>query len=446
MTATTLDRAAPGMAVADKAGPYAWYVAGLLSLAHLVSFLDRFVMSLVLVPLRTQMHLSDTQLGMLQGLGFVILYCIAGIPLGRLADVANRRWTIIVGILVWSVGTGACAFADSFGGLFGARVLVGLGEAALVPAAMSLIAAYFPRRQLSRAVSIFTMGSPLGKTLALVAGAWLLSAVIPKSGVVLPGLRSFHPWQALFLAATVPGLVLVGLLLGTLKEPARLAPVALADGRFKAAAGYMAQHGAAYAFHIAAACCAIILVQAFGAWSPTLFSRVHHLSLSQTGYLVGTVVLIASPLGNLYGGWLTDQLHRRNVGGAPLVAIAAGLILVMPCALMLGQASSVAGAAVAFGLVTFFLSSTAGPCLAGVQYLTPTQHRGAVTAIYMCVMTLIAVGLGPTLIGLISDVLFGAGAGIGKALTAATLSIATLGIGLALCGRRVFQAAVAGEG
>ncbi|MDB5457446.1 MAG: transporter, partial [Caulobacter sp.] len=375
----------------QKASIYAWYVVALLSLAHLVSFLDRFVMALVLVPLRTQMHLSDTQLGMLQGLGFVILYCLAGIPLGRLADIANRRWTIIVGIVVWSAGTGACAFANSFGGLFAARVLVGLGEAALVPAAMSLIAAYFPRPQLSRAVSVFTMGSPLGKTLALIAGAWLLGSVIPATGLHVPGLGAFQPWQALFLAALLPGVVLILLLLLTLKEPAREARPSTGGG-FRAAGAFMAQHGAAYSLHIAAACCAIILVQAFGAWSPSLFSRVHHLSLPQTGYLVGSVVLVASPMGNLYGGWLTDRLHRRGVAGAPLVAIAAGLILVAPCAVALSLAPSAASAAVAFGLVTFFLSSTAGPCLAGIQYLTPTRHRGAVTAIYMCVMTLVAVG------------------------------------------------------
>jgi MFS family permease len=440
MTVTPL-ASAPETTVVDKASPYAWYVAGLLSLAHLVSFLDRFVMSLVLVPLRTQLHLSDTQLGMLQGLGFVILYCIAGIPLGRLADIASRRWTIIVGILVWSVGTGACAFANAFGGLFAARILVGLGEAALVPAAMSLIAAYFPRHQLSRAVSIFTLGSPLGKTLALVAGAWLLGSVIPKTGLTLPGFGVFHAWQVLFLAALIPGLALVLLLITTLKEPSRSPAGPAVEGRFRAAAAYMARHGGAYASHIAAACCAIILVQAFGAWSPTLFSRVHHLSLSQTGYLVGLVVLVASPLGNLYGGWLTDRLHRSGVVGAPQVAIAAGLILVAPCALLLGRAPSTAGAAIAFGAVTFFLSSTAGPCLAGIQYLTPIQHRGAVTAIYMCIMTLIAVGLGPTLVGVVSDVVFGAGAGIGKALTAATLFVSAAGIALALFGRSAFHKA-----
>jgi MFS family permease len=444
MTATILDGRASDEppARSARAGRYAWYVAGLLSLAHLVSFLDRFVMALVLVPLRAQMHLSDTQLGMLQGLGFVILYCVAGIPLGRLADVANRRWTIIIGIAVWSVGTGACAFASNFSGLFGARVLVGLGEAALVPAAMSLIAAYFHKDKLARAVSIFTMGSPLGKTLALVAGAWLLGSVIPATGLDLPGLGHFRPWQALFLAALLPGFALIALLLFTLKEPPRASHAPTADGRFRAAAAYMVANGGAYALHIAAACCAIILVQAFGAWSPTLFSRVHHLTLSQTGYLVGCVVLVASPLGNLYGGWLTDQLHRRAIAGAPLVAIAAGLILVIPTALALSVAPNVATAAAAFAAVTFFLSSTAGPCLTGIQYLTPMHHRGAVTAIYMCVMTLIAVGLGPTLVGFISDTVFGSGAGIGKALTAASLAVSVLGVTLALIGRRPFQAAV----
>jgi MFS family permease len=224
-----------------------------------------------------------------------------------------------------------------------------------------LIAAYFPQDRLTRAVSVFTMGSPLGKTLALVAGAWLLGSVIPASGIDLGAAGSFRPWQVLFLAASLPGLVVIALLVFTLKEPARVATATLRDGRFSAAASHMLNHWVAYFFQISAACCAIILVQAFGAWSPTVFARVYGLTVSQTGYLVGCVVLVASPLGSLYGGWLTDRMRTVGVRAAPLVTIAAGLTLVMPLALAFSAAPNVVTAAALYGAITFFLSSTAGP-------------------------------------------------------------------------------------
>jgi MFS family permease len=424
----------------ERVGLYPWVVVGTLSIAHLVSFIDRFVMSLVLTPIKGQMHLSDTQLGAIQGLSFVLLYSVAGLPLGRLADTMDRRRLIAVGMLIWSAATTACAFCNDFGGLFAARIGVGFGEAALVPAAMSLIAGYFARERLGRAVSVFVMGSPLGKVVALIGGAWLLAQVIPRHGASLLG-HSFMAWQLLFLCAALPGLLLVPVVL-TLREPPRAA-VALARPRFLDGLAHIKRFALAYALQAAAACMAIILVQAFGAWGPTFFGRVYHLTVSQTGYLVGGVTLIASPLGNLFGGWLTDLLQRRKIPAAPLIAIGLSLALAIPAALALAAAPNLPSAAIAFGALTFIMSTAAGPCLAGIQVLTPTQHRGTATALYMCVMTLVSVGLGPTLVGVISDTVFGAGAGIGKALIASTIGVALLGILAAVAGRRPFERAAA---
>lgn len=426
--------------VGVRAGLYPWLVVGTLSLAHLVSFIDRFVMSLVLTPIKGQMHLSDTQLGVIQGLSFVLLYSIAGLPLGRLADTVDRRRLIAVGMLIWSAATTACAFCNNFGELFAARVGVGFGEAALVPAAMSLIASYFARERLGRAVSVFVMGSPLGKVVALIGGAWLLAQFIPPHGAGFFGLN-FRPWQLLFLCAALPGLLLIPVIL-TLREPPRVAAT-LARPRFVDALAHFKRFALAYTLQVTAACMAIILVQAFGAWGPTFFGRVHHLTVSETGYLVGGVTLIASPVGNLFGGWLTDALRRRAISAAPLIVIGLSLALAVPAALALAAAPNLPSAALAFGALTFILSTAAGPCLAGVQVLTPTHHRGAATALYMCVMTLVSVGLGPTLVGVISDTVFGAGAGIGKALIASTIGVALLGTLAALAGRRPFERAVA---
>ena len=135
-------------------GSRAWYVTVLLSLCYLVSLLDRFIIGLIFDPLEREFGLGDTQLGMLHGTGFVLLYTIAALPMGRLADTRSRRNLIAAGILLWSLATSLCAFASSFATLFAARVLVGLGEACLVPAGMSLLAAIFPAHQLLSLIHI----------------------------------------------------------------------------------------------------------------------------------------------------------------------------------------------------------------------------------------------------------------------------------------------------
>lgn len=422
---------------ASASAAYRWYIVGLLSVTHLISFIDRFVMSLVFVPLNAEMRLTDTQLGMVQGLGFVILYSIAGVPLGRLADISSRRWMIAAGMLVWSLATAACAFTHDFPGLFAARIIVGFGEAALIPAAMSLISGYFPRHQLARAVSVFTMGAPLGKTVALVAGGALLAIITPLGGLDLFGAH-FKPWQALFLAASLPGLALLPLLL-TIGDPPRGQTAEAPRADFLSALRHMRANLRAYSAQIAAACCAIFLVQAFGAWAPSLFVRVYGLSVSESGYVVGLVSFIASPLGNLSGGWMTDRLSSRNVAGAPLIVIGLCLGLAMPAALLLHAASGTMTAAILYGALTFLLSSTAGPALAGLQLLTPAHQRGAVTAIYMCIMTFLSVGFGPTIVGAVSDHLFQGGQGLSGALTATTMVVALLGISCAAAGRPFFR-------
>lgn len=419
--------------MSDAPRGYAWYVAALLSAGHLLSFVDRFVMSLVLEPIRRQMALSDTQLGLLVGFGFVLLYSVVGVPLGWAADRINRRNLIAAGILVWSLATAACAFAADFAGLFAARAVVGFGEAALVPAAMSLIAAYFPRRVLARAVSIFTMGASLGKTTAFLGGGALL-AVLPPF-VIVPLLGVFVPWQMLFLVAAAPGLVLVALFF-TIREPARSsAPTAARSG----AGPWLRAHAGAYALHIGAAICSIMLIQIFGNWSASLFVRLHGFSVHQAGFVIGTVTLCAGPFGHFSGGWLTDRLQRNDVAGAPLVTIACSLVASALAATLLYLAPSVPAAVAAFALLMFVVASAAAPCLAGVQTLSPPAVRGVCTSIYMCVMTLIAVGLGPTFIGVASDVLFGGGKGLGTALVGTTVLVAAIGTVLALLGRRRFQ-------
>ncbi len=200
-----------------------WWVAMVLAAAHLVSLLDRYVTVLLTEALKAAFSLSDTQMGLLHGTGFIILYCGVAIPLGWLADITHRRNMIIAGVLMWSFATIGAAFADGFQMLLATRIFVGLGEACLIPAGMSILAARFTRTTLSRAVAIFGTGAVLGQGVAYIGGGMLLEELERSGGIALPFVGHLAPWQGVILAAGMAG-PLVILLLLTVREPDRLQP------------------------------------------------------------------------------------------------------------------------------------------------------------------------------------------------------------------------------
>ncbi len=418
----------------SSAGVYAWYVAALLATGHLVSFVDRFVMSLVMEPLKADLGVSDAQLGLLQGTGFVILYTAVAIPLGLMADRVNRRNLIIAGILLWSIATAACGLATSFGSLFLARIGVGFGEAALVPSAMSLLASLFPRRQLGRAVSLFTAGASLGKSAALIGGGTVLALLVASGGLHL-GAHTFKPWQGTFIIMALPGLVLAALLL-TVREPERAAST-VARPNLATALATLRANRLAYGLHTAAAALVVLEIQGLAAWAVSFFVRYYAMTPAQSGVTVGTIILFAAPLGHLAGGLLTDLFQKRGTRAPAAPVIALGLVCVIPAALLFTQARSLPVALTGYGLLNFFGTMSAPASLAGVQMLTSERLRGVITSMFLAVTTFVGVGLGPALIGLASDSIGGA-EGLRAALTLIMPTVAVLGIALALVSRAPF--------
>ncbi|MGV3480151.1 MAG: MFS transporter [Sphingobium sp.] len=421
--------------LAIRASGYAWYVALLMAAAHLLSFVDRFLMSLVMEPLKADLGVSDAQLGLLQGTGFVILYTVAAVPLGRMADRVNRRNLIIAGILIWSLATALCGLANSFGSLFLARIGVGFGEAALVPAAMSLLAAYFPRHQLGRAVSLFTTGASLGKSMALVGGGALLAALVATGGLHMPGLGLLAPWQGTFVLMALPGIALAALLL-TVREPQRAETTAVRPGMAEAFA-YLRRHRAAYVLHMAAAASVVLVVQSFSAWTPSYYVRFFALTPSQAGLAVGSVILIGAPLGHLCGGILTDIFQARRFASPAAPVMIASLIGGMLVLLTFVSTTDFTTSLVLLGLLNFFMTLGAPASLAGVQMLTPDRLRGVVTAIFLACTTLIGIGCGPPLVGLTADLL-GGPLHLATALVIILSVIAIIGTLAALASRNPF--------
>lgn len=198
----------------------AWSALAVLMLAYTVSFVDRTILSLLIPPIQRDLGISDTQVSLLAGFAFAIFYTLMGIPLGRIADRYNRRNLIAVGITVWCLMTAACGLARTYWELFLARVGVGIGEAALSPAAYSMISDLFPRDQLGRAIAIYSIGLPIGSGVALLIGALVVGMVANVPPITLPLVGTLYAWQLTFLLVGLPGLI-VALLVLALREPQR---------------------------------------------------------------------------------------------------------------------------------------------------------------------------------------------------------------------------------
>lgn len=429
---------------AAAAGEGKWAVAWLLCAAHAVSFIDRFVMVLVTEPVRAALALSDTQLGLLQGTGFALFYCGFAIPLGWAADITNRRNLIIAGLSVWSIATAASAFATSFEALFAARIFVGMGEGCLIPAGMSLLTAYFSREQLARGVSIFGAGANIGHGVAFIGGGALLSWLTVRGGLALPGLPVLAPWQATFLVAGLCAFPVL-IMLRSLREPKR-SQTATSIGEHARAFGdaiaYLGRNFSAYGSFFVVASATATMGYALMSWSSSILVRMHGLPVAQAGMWVGILGIVGGPLGSLAGGWILDVMTKARITAAPLVYMAGGAVLCLGLVSGFCFAQRFEVSAACLFAFCFCTTGMLPAIYVGMQVLTPDSFRGIAASVNMMLYTLAGLGIGPTLVGLLSDRLHAMQGSIGIALVAAEAVLAAIVIVTTLLARRAFQAKV----
>lgn len=390
---------------------YAWYVACVLSLAYCFSFIDRQILNLLVVPIQADLGISDTQMSLLQGLAFALFYTTLGLPLGRLADRWNRRNLIAAGATVWCLMTAACGLADSFEELFLARVGVGIGEAVLTPAAMSLLSDYFPKHKLARAAGVYTAGSSIGGTLAFMVGGAVAAAVAASPLIIVPLIGEISSWGATFMIVGLPGLIVVALMM-TVREPVRRGRVAEPSGGVargvpvSLVVEHIKTHKGAYRGLYLGLAMQILLTYAMQSWMPAYFMRVHSWSLAQLGFWYGLVIFFGSVPGLMLGAWLGDQWVRRGrADGHVRVALLGCGLSVIPCILT----TLTPNPYVAMGLLclsNFFFSLPFGVGPAALQIITPNEMRAQVAAVYVLVMGLIGLLLGPTSVALLTDYVF----------------------------------------
>ena len=200
---------------------HAWYAVGVLTLANVSGFVDRQILSLLVVPIKRDLGVSDTQVSLLMGLSFVVFYSLLGLPIGRWVDRGRRGLIVGIGAALWSIMTALTGLARTFGQLFAARIGVGVGEATLGPAAVSIIGDSFPRERLGTAMSTYMLGTFFGSGVAYALGAFVVGAVDRPGYVTMPVVGEIHPWQMVFFAVGLPGL-LVALLAVRMREPPRM--------------------------------------------------------------------------------------------------------------------------------------------------------------------------------------------------------------------------------
>jgi MFS family permease len=391
---------------------YAWYVVFVLMICYTLSFIDRTILSLLVGPMRKELQINDTQIGLLQGLAFALFYTICGLPMGRIADRSNRRNLIAVGILLWSGMTALCAFARSFLSLFVARMGVGVGEAALSPGAFSLIADYFPKERLGAALSVYSMGIFIGSGLALMVGGAVVQAVTQMAPMDMGVIGVVAPWRFTFLAVGLPG-VLVALLVLTVREPLRRQSLRNMDGQAsRLSVGDVLEQlrlrwhsvaGIAIGMGGQAMC-----TYAFTSWGPTFFQRIHGWTPAETGRSLGLVTLVTGCIGMYLGGWLSDRWLARGTREAPLQV---GVIASVGAAICFGLAFLTPGAGARWTLLMlvpglFFLAFPIGAVYSALPSIFPNQVRGQVTALLLVVFNLIGLSLGPLLPGLLDDYVF----------------------------------------
>ncbi len=433
--ATTLGSAVPGFPHAEGpfaeayASPrYAWSVVILLLIAYTVALLDRQIMSLMVEPIRRDLAITDTQISTLIGFSFVLFYGTAGLVLGRLVDRINRRNMIVIGVLVWCLATVACGLARSYWELFAARTMVGFGEAALSPAAYSMIADYFPPKDRPRANGVYSMGVFLGTGVAMILGGATIAAASAWVAQALPMLHHLSPWQLSFIIVGMPGLVLAAVMM-TIREPSRKdagtsATLPQGLGAFVSGQKFML-----FALLIGFGLNALLNYCVIS-WSPSIFARKFGWTVLQSGVAIGVVLLTAGPLGVVFGGWWAS----RKMKGSPLEALLTtgrtSIALTIPLLILFGMAQSATLAFAALTLATFVIGIPASLAPAAFFEVTPNQFRGQIIAFYLFAASMLGLGVGVTAVAAFNDYVLVDPRAIGTSMAFVTSIAATCG---ALC-------------
>ena len=363
----------------------------LLLLAYVFNFLDRQILAILKIPIKAELGLSDTQLGLMGGIAFASLYSTVAIPLARYADRGRRVSVVAWSVAVWSGFTALCGLAGNFWQLFAARMGVGIGEAGGVAPSYALIADYFPPQRRARALAIFSLGIPIGSAIGLFFGGWIATVLDWRWAFVLIGLAGIP--VAIALRRFVP-------------EPplgAQDDGSAGTEPTFREVMALLLTKPSFWLLSFGAAS-ASICGYGLGFWLPSYLTTSLELPLDQLGYYFGTIVLVGGSLGIWFGGWLGDKLGGARPGAYALVPGIAFLLTAPLYVIAINQNSLSAGL-VLYTLPYMLSLAWLGPVVNAIQHLVPAAMRATASASLLLINNLIGIGFGTFIFGYLSDVL-----------------------------------------
>jgi MFS family permease len=414
----------PAQSAAEQPFPppaVGWYATVILALLYWISVLDRFIISLLVDPIKRDLGMTDVQFGALQGAAFSISFTIFGLVFGALADRRSRRALIYAGVAIWSMATAACGFAQSFWHMQIARIGVGVGEAALNPNASSMIADLFPRKRLTTAMAVYGIGSTVGSGTALIIGGALVQMVSHLDIITLPLLGDIRPWQAVFFIVGVPGAV-IGLLIFTVPEPIRRGPRIGRTGSFVHSYvdlfAFMRTRVRFFLCHYAGFTLAAAVVTGGVSWYSVHMMRSFGWSPGQVGFLLGPVLMVAGIVGKLACGWAVDYMYRRGYRDAQMRWYGTCMMIATP----IGIFATMSGNPYVFlACITVFMTligAFQACAMTALNLVTPNELRGTGVAIFTTVSGMIGGSLGPMLAPTFSEYLFGGPDNIGLGMAA----------------------------
>ncbi len=369
------------------------YTLLLLTLVYTFSVLDRFILGILLPQIKQELMLNDALLGLLTGAAFAIFYASLGLPIARLADHYGRKHIIAICLAIFSVMTAICGMANSFLGLFLARVGVGIGEAGTTPAATSILSDLYSKQERAGALAILSVGGNIGILIGFVVGGFV---------------AVHYGWRAGFFVIGVPGVILALVLFLTMPEPARGAVEGVDEKNLKEVPDLRATLGfllgqKSFLWILTGLTLMVGLATTTITWLPSLLTRSHGMQADQVGVTLGLAIGLLGPIGTvLLGGVLANYLSARDLRwGAWLSAI--GAFVLVPCHIFLSLATSGSMAMAAYLIPAILGIFFQGPSLALLQSATPVTMRATSAAIALFVANMIGLGLGPLSVGLLSD-------------------------------------------
>ncbi len=371
------------------ASGYAWYTVGMLTIAYIFSFIDRYILGLLVEPIKADMALTDTEIGLLLGPAFALFYTTMGLPLGWLADRARRTWIVAAGIAIWSIATAASGMAKNFLQLFSARVAVGVGEATLSPCALSMIADSFPPERRGKPVAFYSAAMSVGAAIASLAGASVLIWSKSIENVSFPVLGNIAPWQLAFIVVGTPGLI-IALLMLTIREPARTDRKSLSGSTksgFRDALRHIIDRRRTFVGFTAMICVMTVVAYSQG-WMPAMFSRTWGWEPERYALVNGISLLILGPLSVNLAGWASDKLYARGHHDAPLLIVITGICILVPTGALIPLMPTAWTAIIvnAFNMIGIAILSATAPT--ALLNITPGEVRGQIIAWYFIAISI----------------------------------------------------------